>query len=222
MAKVVAPLLSAEASGKFGRGMVFVRGKQGAIVRRPRSKEPLPNEGQVERRNFFISGKETWKALDLLGKEYLNNLAAPLKITGYDFFMRQWLRSGALPVAIGNVLDNGYFSGSSDPWILGAGWSWSEGQLNQIGIGFAVAEQDCPAITEGIYELTVQLSGVGQFYVAVNGNLVLQVEAAENETTGTVLYAAPVEVPNVQLYGPNESAFVGLVDSVVLQKAQFS
>jgi len=91
MAKVTGPLFSVAAKGAIGEGICFTGSMGGArVILNPTHKDAYSALQSVQR-SSFITGKSMWKALSVASKAYYNGLAADLKMTGYNFYIKKVL-----------------------------------------------------------------------------------------------------------------------------------
>lgn len=105
MAKVKGALLSIEASGAFGKSLIFTKGKQGQNVTVWHKPNNEISGTQQINRTKYRAGLDAWLALTLGAKMNWNNQAKLFKMTGMNYFMRGYMKDIVLPVAI--LWDNG-------------------------------------------------------------------------------------------------------------------
>ena len=105
MAKVKNPFLSLIASGTFAGIMTANRGKNGQIMRSaPIRKINSLTKAEIHtgtwdqaiRRAIMRMGIEAWQAMPEVDKDPYNQAAKPLQMSGYNLFIRNWLRNPPL------------------------------------------------------------------------------------------------------------------------------
>ena len=93
MAKVTAPLLSLDASGAYGRALVFARhtGRQTVRKRRVAIAPPDPKTPiQLFNRDYFKSMVGIWHELDTATKQTLDKLGQSVSYSGFNYFMKHY------------------------------------------------------------------------------------------------------------------------------------
>jgi hypothetical protein len=91
MAKSRHPLFSLSARGGFARSLIFLKGLKGHNVtffHRPNKN--VSNKQKIVRDRFY-NAKTAWNALTAEQKEVYNDLAIPLRITGYNLFLSEFV-----------------------------------------------------------------------------------------------------------------------------------
>jgi hypothetical protein len=88
MARVTGPLMSIEAFGMLAGRMIFTRTKTGF---RCYENKPPKNSGTLERKAIYADGCAAWRLLDTEAKQAWRDQAIPLKITGFNLYMREYL-----------------------------------------------------------------------------------------------------------------------------------
>jgi hypothetical protein len=99
MARVTAPLFSAAASGKFSDLAEFrmVNGQAIAAGIKERRK-PLHPQTVAQSERFKVAAAE-WSALTTAQKQPWRSAAYSQSMTGYQLYMREYLRQGITPPA---------------------------------------------------------------------------------------------------------------------------
>jgi len=134
MAKVTGPLFSVEGTGKLGEGICFTRSLGGArVILNPTHKDAYSALQSVHR-SSFITGKSMWKALSAVSKAYYNTLAADLKMTGYNLYIKKVLLGQVGAVVWVNDSVAITLSGYNDDTAVGySGGSWFIDNLSPYG-----------------------------------------------------------------------------------------
>jgi len=83
MAKAKSPLMSFEASGKFGERLVFSKRKSGQQVRFQRAQKDKDSEARTAQRYIYTGGVSAWKLLNDEEKGVYNSRAKDKHMTGY-------------------------------------------------------------------------------------------------------------------------------------------
>jgi len=103
MAKVSAPLLSLKATGSFGKTLLFSDAKHFCFThlkKRLSKIKRLASTDQAEVRSVFSAGVLAWNNLTLEEKESYNLLAQPLNLTGYNYFLSEFIHDFDIPTII--------------------------------------------------------------------------------------------------------------------------
>lgn len=116
MAKVTGPLLSMEAAGTLGKLLTFTATGKGHRVYKF---SPPRGTGDAGRKAHYAAGCAAWRALDEEGKQGYNESARPLKLTGFNLYMREYMNAYNLPS--GTTWDGGSttWDGGSTTWDVG-------------------------------------------------------------------------------------------------------
>jgi hypothetical protein len=92
MAKLIGPLLSLNAHGTVADVLTFSKRKSGQQARYQHDQKDYTNPARDAQRTKFKNGIAWWKTLTDEEKSQYNTNAGPLHLTGFDLFMRDWLR----------------------------------------------------------------------------------------------------------------------------------
>lgn len=90
MAKVVNPLMSISATGQLGGTIIFAGLGKGS---RAYKLKPPKGTGNPVRKTHYSNGCAAWKALTNEQKNSFVEAAKPLKLTGFNLYMRDWMNS---------------------------------------------------------------------------------------------------------------------------------
>jgi hypothetical protein len=99
MAKIIAPLFSGAASGRFSNLAEFrmVNGQAIAAGIKERRKPIAPQtEAQASR---FKTAANAWTALDEVSRDLWRDAAALQSMSGYNLWIREYLQQGIVPPA---------------------------------------------------------------------------------------------------------------------------
>lgn len=105
MARVTNPLHSFTATGSIGKMLNFEHTKNGAIVRKHLKKSPNASALSLARREIYKTAVEQWNLLTAPAKKEYNAEAVPVRITGYNLFLKKNITPPPLPQ--GAQWDNG-------------------------------------------------------------------------------------------------------------------
>ncbi len=95
MAKVRGPLFSLDASGQFGKTLVFAVWKGIRYVRRYVIPENPRTALQVAQRQKFADAVASWHALNSIRQLAWKAAAASLEMTGFNYFIQQALKQNS-------------------------------------------------------------------------------------------------------------------------------
>lgn len=101
MVKLIAPLGSFSASGIIGPRLVFSQRASGAQVRFQKSQNDRLTAARVLVRDKYIEGVVAWKNLSEIEKLEYKSLASGSGISGYNLFMKEYLKSEEPPIIDG-------------------------------------------------------------------------------------------------------------------------
>ncbi|MEE8341916.1 MAG: hypothetical protein V3R52_07450 [Candidatus Neomarinimicrobiota bacterium] len=88
MVKVINPLFSNSARGRFG-GLVYQTGIYGQYVRTHVLQHRRPSPAQLQQNYFFGVAADSWRVLTDLEKAEYNTRAVPFRITGFNLFIKE-------------------------------------------------------------------------------------------------------------------------------------
>jgi len=88
MAKLINALFSISAAGRLG-GLVYETGPSGQYVKVHTPQRKKPSEKQRIQNFLFGVASDKWRLLTDEEKKALNIRAQPLKITGYNLFIKE-------------------------------------------------------------------------------------------------------------------------------------
>ena len=94
MAKVTGPLMSMSATGQLGRQIIFAGLGKGS---RAYQLKPPKGTGNPARKSLYADGCAAWQALTNEQKQVFVEAARPLKLTGFNLYMRDYLSAGPAP-----------------------------------------------------------------------------------------------------------------------------
>lgn len=97
MPKLTGPLFSVEARGTLGNALTFKKGKEGQRVEkvpRPRDRKSV---AQVAQRDLFVEAVLYWHSLGMSQRDYAEVKGDALRITGYNYVIREYLRGRMIP-----------------------------------------------------------------------------------------------------------------------------
>lgn len=112
MAKTTGPLFSLEARGALGGSIIYNQSSGRSTSRRWSKPSGPASQAQITRRDLYKAGISAWKLLSPAEKEELRINAIPLKISGFNLFMRAALQT---PQQGGTT----FFDGGSTSWDNG-------------------------------------------------------------------------------------------------------
>lgn len=92
MVKVINPFLSVECRGKFG-GCIYQTGLYGQYVRGYVPQTFKPTEAQLLQNYLFGVAADKWRLLSDEEKEELNRRANPMKMTGFNLYIKENIKS---------------------------------------------------------------------------------------------------------------------------------
>lgn len=186
--KVKGPLMSINASGKIGERLVFSRRGSGQQARFQKAQKDVSSSDRVTARSNYVSAVSAWNALSDSQKEAYKILAISENISGYNYFIRNYLNN--LPMnATGGVItyDGDYrihtFNSASDFVVLrgglaevlivagGGGTSWIFGGIVAGAGGGGVIPLSDYEFTVGSFPVVVGAGGVsGATIGSLGGN----------------------------------------------------
>jgi hypothetical protein len=97
MPRVTGPLFSAGASGAFGGLMEFRMIGTKAVVTAPKHRSKPQGPAQQANAARFQVAIGGWKTLDAAGKTAWQSKALLLTLTGYQLYLREYLRQNIAP-----------------------------------------------------------------------------------------------------------------------------
>lgn len=97
MAKLTKPLMSSAAHGSVGPALTFSKRISGNQVRYQKKPKDVITAAVAEHRAKYAAGAARWRNYSDAMKQYWNDLAVKLNLTGYNLFMRKWLMGLILP-----------------------------------------------------------------------------------------------------------------------------
>jgi hypothetical protein len=97
MPRVTGPLFSAGASGAFGGIMEFRMVGTQAVVTAPKHRRKAPGPAQRANAARFQVAIGGWKTLDAASKTHWQGKALLLRLTGYQLYLREYLRQNIAP-----------------------------------------------------------------------------------------------------------------------------
>jgi len=97
MPRVTGPLFSAGASGAFGGIMEFRMVGTKAVVTAPKHVSKTQGPAQQANAARFQAAIGGWKTLDATSKTNWKNRALLLSLTGYQLYLREYLRQNIAP-----------------------------------------------------------------------------------------------------------------------------
>src|SRR3990172_670125 len=100
MSKVTGPLMSNVASGKIGERLVFSKRRSGQQVRFQRAQKDVITVDRTTQRALYAAAVAAWNSLDDEIKEIWREMSLPLKISGYNLFIKSHID--------GEILDADY------------------------------------------------------------------------------------------------------------------
>jgi hypothetical protein len=92
MAKVTGPLMSMSATGQLGGQIIFAGLGKGS---RAYKLKPPKGTGNPARKILYAEGCAAWQALTAPQKADYVTAAKPLKLTGFNLYMREWMSNTA-------------------------------------------------------------------------------------------------------------------------------
>jgi hypothetical protein len=92
MAKVDGPLNSIEASGNYGKQIIFSNSKGINIVKRFFASRDPNTAGQQAQRTLYTNGVNQWNNLTDEQKAYFTEKALTKNLTGFNYFMSIYLK----------------------------------------------------------------------------------------------------------------------------------
>jgi len=95
MVKVLGPLFSNSAKGKYG-AMVFQSSPNGNIVRCHVPQKKKPSKKQLFQNYLFGSTADKWRSLSDEDKQHYEYLAKGKKMTGFNYYLKHQMPSAAL------------------------------------------------------------------------------------------------------------------------------
>ena len=101
MVKVKNPLFSFTASGHFKKVIIFTSSKGTAIAKKFFKSKDTKSPVQLTRREIYIQGVNGWNYLPEGEKEEYEERAKAKALTGFNIFMREYLKSHNLPYSMG-------------------------------------------------------------------------------------------------------------------------
>lgn len=91
MVKVLNPLFSSNASGRFGN-IVFQGGKFGTMVHVHTPQRFRPSTLQLQQNYYFGVAADSWRLLSNEEKQEYNNRATNLKMTGFNLYIKETIQ----------------------------------------------------------------------------------------------------------------------------------
>ncbi|MEE9572503.1 MAG: hypothetical protein V3W20_05620 [Candidatus Neomarinimicrobiota bacterium] len=108
MAKVLSPLFSLDASGSIGNLLTYTESKDTKIVKLFHVSPDADTSAQQIQRQKYIDGVEVWNSLDPAMKQIFESLAEGQALTGFNFFMSEYL-NGNDPIQVYNLYGTGLY-----------------------------------------------------------------------------------------------------------------
>ena len=100
MAKTVGPLFSQEAHGTIAEHLTFSKRKTCKQVRFQKKQIDVITDARTTHRAIFLDAVAAWNLLSAGEKAAYNTSAVPLRITGYNLFIREYIANPILPVEL--------------------------------------------------------------------------------------------------------------------------
>ena len=100
MAKTVGPLFSQDAHGTIAEHLTFSKRKTCKQVRFQKKQTDVITEDRTTHRTLFLEAVAAWNALNPTDQEAYNVNARPLRITGYNLFIKEYIISPPVPVEL--------------------------------------------------------------------------------------------------------------------------
>ena len=97
MAKVVGPLFSMAASGKFRESMVFRTRQLGSHVMKMPTKQKIRTSAQNSHSANISDMAKSWKLQSQVTKTAWSARAVVEAVTGYQLWWREWIFQGSSP-----------------------------------------------------------------------------------------------------------------------------
>lgn len=93
MAKLTGPLASFSARGSIAKLVTYQKKRAGWIAHRFLGKRQEPSEDQALVRYWMGQAVIAWQALSLSTKQAYNELAKGLALTGYNFYVSEYVKT---------------------------------------------------------------------------------------------------------------------------------
>ena len=155
MPRVKGPLLSIEAKGTLGGAITYQGGLSGSRVTKPPLHRDARSAKQIVQRVAYANARDEWSWLSDSEKATWNGKAYGRGMTGYNYFLQQWLAGEVkgetvlyLPMQEGSggkVYDrSGY---RNDGTISGASWTQLPNGLWVLSFDGVDDYVECPAVS---------------------------------------------------------------------------
>lgn len=101
--KITGPLHSDIAGGRFGKQLTFSNRKSGQQVRFQKKQKDIITADRIIQRYLFSDGISVWNSMSSIAKNIYNERAKGEAMTGYDIFMKEYLKARKLSNIIANI-----------------------------------------------------------------------------------------------------------------------